>query len=307
MNVIEVKQLEKTYKNGFKAIECINMGIEKGKIYGLLGPNGAGKSTLINILVGLLRKTSGEVFAFNEPISNFYKISQRIGYVPQEIAIYPDLTAIENVMFFGALYGIDRKNLKNKAKESLKLVGLLENSKEYPKNFSGGMQRRLNIACALVHSPELIIFDEPTVGIDPHSRNNILEAIVNLNKEGATIIYTSHYMEEIEKICDYVYILDKGKVIEKGSILNLYQRYTKILNRPTVVSLSEESKLSDEILKYCSLDITDEGRVLTFNNLSSKKIIELLFSNSVEISEIKKSNLNLEEIFLFLTGKNLRD
>ncbi|MGQ7372699.1 ABC transporter ATP-binding protein [Streptococcus suis] len=307
MNVVEIKQLEKTYKNGFKAIDHINIDIEKGKIYGLLGPNGAGKSTLINILVGLLRMSSGEVFAFNETIANFYKISHRIGYVPQEIAIYPDLTALENVMFFGALYGIDRKNLKNKAKESLKLVGLLENSKDYPKNFSGGMQRRLNIACALVHSPELIIFDEPTVGIDPHSRNNILEAIIKLNKNGATVIYTSHYMEEIEKICDYVYILDKGKVIEKGSLLNLYQRYAEILNNPTVVSLSEGSKLPDEILKYCSLDITDEGRVLIFNNLSSKKIIQLLFSNSVEVNEIKKSNLNLEEIFLFLTGKNLRD
>ncbi|MBF0746701.1 ABC transporter ATP-binding protein [Gemella sp. 19428wG2_WT2a] len=307
MNIIEVNQLEKTYKNGFKAVDNINIKIEKGKIYGLLGPNGAGKSTLISIIVGLIRKTSGEVFAFNEPISNFNKISQKIGYVPQEIAIYPDLTVLENVMFFGALYGIDRKSLKDKAMESLKLVGLLENSKEYPKNFSGGMQRRLNIACALVHSPELIIFDEPTVGIDPHSRNNILESIMYLNKSGATIIYTSHYMEEVEKICDYVYILDKGKVIEQGTILNLYQRYTKILDSPIMVSITEESNLPDEIFKYCRLDIAEGSRVLIFNETSFKKIIEVLYSHSIEVNDIKKSNLNLEEIFLFLTGKTLRD
>lgn len=215
--VIEIKNLVKNYKD-FKAVDIKELNIKEGEIFGFLGPNGAGKTTTISILSGLYSKYSGDVKIFDKNIltdSTFIK--KNMGVVPQDLALIDDLTAEENVSFFAELYGLRGKELKRAVQETLEFVGLWDRKKDFPPKFSGGMKRRLNIACAIVHKPKLIIFDEPTVGIDPQSRNNILETIKKLNEQGSTIIYTSHYMEEVEAICTNICIVDHGKIIAKGT------------------------------------------------------------------------------------------
>ncbi len=215
--IIEIKNLVKNYKD-FKAVNIENLNIKEGEIFGFLGPNGAGKTTTISILSGLFSKYSGEVKIFGNNIKeNSLSIKKNLGVVPQDLALIDDLTAEENVKFFGELYGLRGKELKAAVKETLEFVGLWDRKKDFPPKFSGGMKRRLNIACAIVHKPKLIIFDEPTVGIDPQSRNNILETIKKLNEQGSTVIYTSHYMEEVDSICSDICIIDHGEIITKGT------------------------------------------------------------------------------------------
>lgn len=215
--VIEIKDLVKKYKD-FKAVDINELNIKEGEIFGFLGPNGAGKTTTISILSGLYSKYSGDVKIFNKNIlTDSIFIKKNMGVVPQDLALIDDLTAEENVSFFAELYGLRGKELKKAVQETLEFVGLWDRKKDFPPKFSGGMKRRLNIACAIVHKPKLIIFDEPTVGIDPQSRNNILETIKKLNQQGSTIIYTSHYMEEVEAICTNICIVDHGQIIAKGT------------------------------------------------------------------------------------------
>lgn len=218
-NIIEIKYLTKFYKgSSVPAIDNINLNIEKGEIYGLLGPNGAGKTTTISILCGLFGATSGNVFIDGmEYQHSAEKIKQIIGVVPQEIALYPSLTAKENLTFFGHMYGLKGKHLKNRINECLELFGLEKNANRRIKTFSGGMKRRINLIAGLLHSPKIIYLDEPTVGVDVQSRNVILEHLKKINKvEGTTIIYTSHYMEEAENFCSRVAIIDRGHVITEG-------------------------------------------------------------------------------------------
>lgn len=201
MNVLEIKNLTKKFGD-FIAVDNMSLKIQEGEIFGFLGANGAGKSTTINMISGLLRSNEGVINILGknaEKHSRFAKMN--IGIVPQDLAIYEDLTAYENVRFFAGLYGLRGAELDARVKEALEFVGLSDKHKGYPKNFSGGMKRRLNIACAIAHRPKLIIMDEPTVGIDPQSRNYILTSVRKLNEMGSTIIYTSHYMEEVEEIC----------------------------------------------------------------------------------------------------------
>ena len=215
--LIEIKDLSKSYKD-FKAVDIKELSIKEGEIFGFLGPNGAGKTTTISILSGLYSKYDGEIKIFGKNLKeNEIFIKKNLGVVPQDLALIDDLTAEENVKFFGELYGLRGKELKDAVKETLEFVGLLDRKKYFPPKFSGGMKRRLNIACAIVHKPKLIIFDEPTVGIDPQSRNKILETIKELNKQGSTIIYTSHYMEEVDSICSNICIIDHGKIIARGT------------------------------------------------------------------------------------------
>ena len=215
--IIEIKDLIKNYKD-FKAVDIKELNIKEGESFGFLGPNGAGKTTTISILSGIYSKYSGEVKIFGKNIkSNPVFIKKNLGVVPQDLALIDDLTAEENIKFFGELYGLRGKQLKEAVKETLEFVGLWDRRKDFPPKFSGGMKRRLNIACAIVHKPKLIIFDEPTVGIDPQSRNNILETIKKLNEQGSTIIYTSHYMEEVDAICSDICIIDHGQIIAKGT------------------------------------------------------------------------------------------
>lgn len=215
--LIEIKNLSKSYKE-FKAVDIKELSIKEGEIFGFLGPNGAGKTTTISILSGLYSKYDGEIKIFDKTLKeNEIFIKKNLGVVPQDLALIDDLTAEENVKFFGELYGLRGKKLKEAVKETLEFVGLWDRKKDFPPKFSGGMKRRLNIACAIVHKPKLIIFDEPTVGIDPQSRNKILETIKELNKQGSTIIYTSHYMEEVDSICSDICIIDHGKIIARGT------------------------------------------------------------------------------------------
>ncbi|WP_144560966.1 ABC transporter ATP-binding protein, partial [Bacillus paralicheniformis] len=201
MNVLEIHHLTKKFGD-FVAVDNISLSIEEGEIFGLLGANGAGKSTTIHMISSLLRCNEGEILILGKNIAKHRKFAKmNIGIVPQDLAIYEDLTAYENVKFFAGLYGLRGAQLRNRVEEALQFVGLSDKHKSFPKNFSGGMKRRLNIACAIAHRPKLIIMDEPTVGIDPHSRNYILESVKKLNAMGCTIIYTSHYMEEVEEIC----------------------------------------------------------------------------------------------------------
>lgn len=215
--ILETTDLTKKYNNK-AVVDNLNLKIYKGEIFGLLGPNGAGKSTTMNMLCSLIRPTFGEIELFGKKLHRQkQEVLQKIGYIPQELAIHGNLKAWENVELFTSLYGIKGNDLKQAVETSLSYVGLSDRKKEFAKNFSGGMKRRLNIACALGHRPELLIFDEPTVGIDPQSRNFILDKIRESNENGATVIYTSHYMEEVEAICTRIAIMDNGKIIACGT------------------------------------------------------------------------------------------
>lgn len=215
--ILKLDGLMKKYGNK-AVVDGISLEIKEGEIFGLLGPNGAGKSTTINMICSLLKQTAGEIELFGYDLKkDAKKIKPLIGYIPQDLAIYGDLKAWENVELFTSLYDIKGKELKEAIDESLEFVELSDKKNSFAKTFSGGMKRRLNIACALGHKPKLLIFDEPTVGIDPQSRNFILEKIKKANKDGTTVIYTSHYMEEVEVLCDRVAIMDNGKIIACGT------------------------------------------------------------------------------------------
>lgn len=215
--VVKLDGLIKKYDNK-AVVDGLSLEIREGEIFGLLGPNGAGKSTTMNMICSLLNPTAGDIKLFDLDVKkDKNKIKPMIGYIPQDLAIYGNLKAWENVELFTALYGIRGQKLKDEIDRSLEFVGLTDKRDSFAKTFSGGMKRRLNIACALGHRPKLLIFDEPTVGIDPQSRNFILEKIKQVNKEGATVIYTSHYMEEVEAICSRVAIMDNGKIIAIGT------------------------------------------------------------------------------------------
>lgn len=219
--ILRTTDLTKKYNNKV-VVDNLNIEIQKGEIFGLLGPNGAGKSTTMNMICSLVRPTAGQIEMLGKnPWKQKKEVIHKIGYIPQELAIHGNLKAWENVELFTSLYGIKGQQLKKAVDDSLEYVGLAERRGEFAKNFSGGMKRRLNIACALGHNPELLVFDEPTVGIDPQSRNFILDKIKESNAKGTTVIYTSHYMEEVEAICSRIAIMDNGKIIACGTASEL--------------------------------------------------------------------------------------
>lgn len=311
MNIIEVKELSKSYKD-HKAVDNISFNMEQGRIYGILGPNGAGKSTTIKMIAGLLGQDSGTIVYENG--STIDKWSKNIGLVPQNIAIYDELTAEENISFFVSLYGITGKEKEERIANTLKFVGL-EDVKDKPaKEYSGGMKRRLNIACAIVHNPKLIIMDEPTVGIDPQSRNYILESVKNLNKQGTSVIYTSHYMEEVEAICDRIIILDKGKIIlndEKENIKKMFldKQTVTIISKDTIDNTTTLENEMKSIQGIESVYVDDKKCVCVYiqKYRPLDSIIQTIYRNGIEISDISTSGQNLETIFLALTGKELRE
>lgn len=223
--ILEVKGLKKSFGEN-QVVNGITFDIGVREIIGFLGPNGAGKSTTINMISTILNIDEGSVLFKNKDVKeNEEEFKKELGLVPQEIAFFSDLSTYDNVKFFGSLYGLKGSKLKENVKESLEHVGLWDKRKDYPDSFSGGMKRRLNIACSIVHRPKLLIMDEPTVGIDPQSRNNILELTKKLRDEGNTIIYVSHYMEEVEVICSRLIIIDNGKIIEQGDKDELKKKY----------------------------------------------------------------------------------
>lgn len=224
--ILKTNELTKKYDNKI-VVDSLHLEIERGEIFGLLGPNGAGKSTTMNMICSIVKPNAGTIEMFGKNICKQKKeIVKKIGYIPQELAIHGNLKAWENVELFTSLYGLKGNQLKEAVQEALQYVGLWDKKDVFSKNFSGGMKRRLNIACAIGHNPELLIFDEPTVGIDPQSRNFILEKIKESNENGATVVYTSHYMEEVEAICSRIAIMDNGKVIAIGSSSQLKKMVT---------------------------------------------------------------------------------
>ena len=310
MNILEVNGLKKKYTTNY-VVNGISFEVNKGEILGFLGPNGAGKSTTINILSTALRATEGKIKFMGKYISeNKSEYKSSLGIVPQSLAIFENIPAIENVKYFASFYGIKGEELKRKSEEALDMVGLLDRAKGLPKTYSGGMKRRLNIACALAHGPKLLILDEPTVGIDPQSRNHILESIKTLRKRGATIIYTTHYMEEVEAICDRVLIMDRGLVIAEGTLKELKES----MEESTVYNISGEGieniekTFFDSIEGVNNVEVKDSLIVSTrkdSNNLD--KIILKLINEKVKIKNIVTEEQNLETIFLNLTGRNLRN
>lgn len=311
MKIVDIKGLTKKFKDT-TAVDNISLSIEQGEIYGLLGPNGAGKSTTINILCGLFKMTKGHIKVLDKDINenqNFVK--RNIGIVPQDIAIYEDLTAFENIKFFASLYGLKGEELKERVNEALEFVELSDKGKAYPKSFSGGMKRRLNIACAIAHRPKLIIMDEPTVGIDPQSRNHILQSVKKLNSMGCTIIYTSHYMEEVEEICTKIGIIDHGKLIAEGTKEELKAIVTD--KSEIKVTIDSSKQLNEEEIKQIKgvLSVTIIDNIVKID--SSKEInnldkIILYFTNKeIAIKNIETKVPDLETVFLTLTGRKLRD
>ena len=311
-NLLEVKKLSKTYKNGRKALDNLNFHVTKGEILGFLGPNGAGKSTTINILSTLLRSDEGEIIFFNDENLSLKDVKKQLGIVPQELAIYEDITAALNVKFFASLYGVKKSEINENVENALKKVGLEDRKDDKPSTFSGGMKRRLNIACAIAHNPKLIIFDEPTVGIDPQSRNHILDSIKKLRDEGATIIYTTHYMEEVQQICDRVIIMDGGAVLLNGSLDDILEYYSNS-NYQIRVDKKLSPTVLDEIRELTNveeLSQTDEFEIIFSmceDSMSINSVLEVLIKFNLNITSITMVKRNLEDVFLLLTGKNLRD
>ncbi len=311
-NLLEVKKLSKTYRNGRKALDNLNFHVKKGEILGFLGPNGAGKSTTINILSTLLQSDEGEIIFFNDENLSIKDVKKQLGIVPQELAIYEDISAAQNVKFFASLYGVKKSEINEKVENALKKVGLEDRKDDKPSTFSGGMKRRLNIACAIAHSPKLIIFDEPTVGIDPQSRNHILDSIKKLRDEGATIIYTTHYMEEVQQICDRVIIMDGGTVLLNGSLDDILEFYSNS-NYQVRVDKQLSPAVLDEIRELSSVESLkqkDEFEIIFSmcgESMPINSVLEVLIKFNLNITSITMVKRNLEDVFLLLTGKKLRD
>ncbi len=310
-NVIEVKNLTKEYKN-LKAIDNLSFEVHKGEILGLLGPNGSGKSTTINCILSLLKFSQGSIKIFGKEMTpNSYDLKKDLGVIFQEVAVFDELTVYENIDYFCGLYIKDKEKRKQYINEAIELVGLEEFTKFYPKQLSGGLLRRLNIACGIAHKPKLIFLDEPTVAVDPQSRNNILDGIKKLRDNGATIVYTTHYMEEVEIICDRIIILDKGKILAEGTSDKL-KELAKIEEKVTV----EVNNLKEDVLeKIRKLENVDE---VTYNEnslvITYKKgkhnlvdLIEFLKNENVIYNKIYSERPTLNDVFLELTGKELRD
>lgn len=309
--IIEVKNLTKKYKN-MTAVDDLSFNVSEGEILGLLGPNGSGKSTTINCLLSLLNYSNGNIKIFGKMMDvDSYDIKKDIGVVFQEVAVFDELTVYENIDYFCGLYILDKEKRKECIEDAISLVGLENFKKYYPKQLSGGLLRRLNIACGVAHKPKLIFFDEPTVAVDPQSRNSILDGIKKLRDDGATIIYTTHYMEEVEILCDRIIILDKGKIIASGTPDEL-KLLAKIEEKITI----EVEDLTDQILSDISdlkhvenVVYSDNKLYITYrkgtNNLTN--IIDFLRNKKIKYNKIFSERPTLNDVFLELTGKELRD
>lgn len=312
MTLLEIMNLSKSFK-GKQVVNSVNLYLERGEIVGLLGPNGAGKSTTISMISSLVSPQEGDVRLNNESILNTPQALRKVlGVVPQELAVYMDLSARENLLFFGKMHRIPKKILQKRVDEVLEIIGLKEREKDLVKTFSGGMKRRLNIGVALIHEPEIIIMDEPTVGIDPQSRNYILETVKKLNEEKQmTVLYTSHYMEEVEFLCNRIYIMDHGEIIASGTKEDI----KNILSAETAINIKVE------IVKH---EFTEGLRHLeSIKNISiQQSVITVIVPRGVNllkdilrIAEEQKTNVlsvnieapTLEDVFLHLTGRQLRD
>lgn len=309
--MLKVKNLYKNFGN-IIAVDGINFEVKRGEVFGLLGPNGAGKSTTISIISTLIPPTKGEILFEGESIfENSKNLRQKLGMVPQDIALYPTLTGYENLVFWGNLYGLKGAELKKRINEVADIIGLNGRLKDKVEKYSGGMKRRLNIGAALLHHPELLIMDEPTVGIDPQSRSHILDTVLKLSAQGMTIIYTTHYMEEAEELCTRICIMDEGKIIASGT----KQELVELVNEKTQINIKLDN-ISDNMLQIFKgipgvYDATIlDDTVTLFGENGDVLLAEIISKVSEENFKIKSIDIqkpNLEAVFLHLTGKALRD
>lgn len=309
--VIEVKNLTKKYKK-LKAIDNLSFDVYEGEILGLLGPNGSGKSTTINTILSLLKFESGSVKVFGKEINpDSYDLKRNIGVVFQEVAVFDELNVYDNIDYFCGLYISDKEMRRKYVLDAIELVGLNDFKRFYPKQLSGGLLRRLNIACGIAHKPKLIFLDEPTVAVDPQSRNNILDGIKKLRDDGATIVYTTHYMEEVEILCDRIIIIDKGSIIASGTSSEL-KNLAKIEEKITLEVNDLDEKKVDEIRKFKNVDevsYTNNTLLITYkkgeNNFTY--LMDYLKKEKINYNKIYSERPTLNDVFLELTGKELRD
>ena len=309
--LLEVKSLSKSFGTTI-AVQEVSFSIESGEAYGLLGPNGAGKSTTISMIFGLVKADSGDVSVDGYSLKkNPLEVKKRLGYVPQEIALYGELSARENLVFWGKLYGLHGKTLQLRIAKVLEIVGLAEREKGHISTFSGGMKRRINIASALMHDPKILIMDEPTVGIDPQSRHHILETVQALNKEGMTIIYTSHYMEEVEFLCTRLGIIDHGQIIAQGTVDELRHIISEKSELRLKISGDPVPLIQQiEILPVVSRAYSEENLLHIITPTPAEalaKIAEIIALQKRSLQEVSIHEPNLEAVFLHLTGRALRD
>ena len=311
---LSVQNLVKNYGD-FCAVDDLSFSVGEREIFGLLGPNGAGKSTTMNVITSLCDFGKGSVTVDGmDIVKDKEKVRRFIGMVPQEIALYPFLNAEENVKFFASLYGLKGKELNSAAREALEFVGLSDRAKMKPKKMSGGMKRRLNIACGIAHHPKLIIMDEPTVGVDAQSREHILGSIKTLRERGATVIYTSHYMNEVEDICDRIAIIDHGKFVACGTEQELISMVSdsKALKISTEVraNFPADDLISEfSMLPHVKKARIDNGEIILEINASCKDFtlfLEHIQKRGLPICGITSESMNLEDVFIALTGRELR-
>jgi ABC-2 type transport system ATP-binding protein len=310
MPILSVDNLVKSYGQQ-RALDGVSLNVQPGECYGLLGPNGAGKTTLISIISCILAADSGTAQLLGQPLIPSNKaIRPAIGIAPQEIAVYGALTARENLMFFGRLYELPEARLKERVERLLDAVGLLAKADVRAETFSGGMQRRLNLAAALVHEPKLLLLDEPTAGVDPQSRNHLFEEIRRCTREGMTILYTTHYMEEVETLCSKVAIMDHGKIVADDkleNLLSLMPSQVRLQFEQPVPQLLSRLEKQPEV----TVEVTQEGRQITVqsrvNSTLLAQTVRWLGDCQVQPQQIEAVSPNLERVFLHLTGRGLRD
>lgn len=310
-NILEANGLVKSFDE-LVAVNGVSFSIAEGETYGLLGPNGAGKTTSISMISGLLEGDAGEVRVNGNHISTRSTAGKGdIGLVPQDLAIYPDLTATENLTFFGRLYGMGGEDLGTRVEEVLEVVGLDDRADDLVKEYSGGMKRRLNIGIGLLHKPRLLILDEPTVGVDPQSRNAILESVEHLSEEGMAVLYTTHYMEEAERLCDRVAIIDEGVVQAEGTRRELVSLVgqkdrVSIAGSGDLAGAAEAVRAIEGVTKASHLD---HGLEILASDASSilPDLLSCVTSKGGNITGVEVIEPNLEAVFLHLTGKALRD
>jgi len=309
--VIKVKNLVKRYGD-LTALDHLNLEVNEGEIFGLLGPNGSGKTTAINCILSLLKFDEGTIEIYGKPMSpDAYDIKRNIGVIMQNVAVFEELNVVENINYFCGLYVSDKDKRRKLVDEAIDFVGLNDFRKFYPKKLSGGLLRRLNIACGIAHKPKLIILDEPTVAVDPQSRNNILEGILRLNKAGSTIVYTSHYMEEVEQICTRIAIMDKGKIIATGTndeLKGMINSGEKI----TVEIIKIDDRILEDIRSLPNIvSVEFNGNLLVAKSYRGKNnllpLLDYLRSKDIAFGKIYSEPPTLNDVFLEITGKELRD
>jgi len=303
--MIKAANLKKRYGD-IVALDDVSFEVERGETFGLLGPNGAGKTTTIQVLCGLLKPDGGEVELDGKRDPSLVEVRLSLGVVPQALAIYEELSAEENLRFFGRIYGLGGKQLKERLRRCLDIAGLRKRSKGRVSKYSGGMKRRLNMVCSFLHEPPILLLDEPTVGVDPQSRNLIFDTIEDMKKQGRTIIYTTHYMEEAQRLCDRVAILDHGRILDMDSVENLIVKH----GGPSHIEAEIEEKMSDfdKIKPFIEdKNVQFEETKIRFATSQPMESLAMLNRSGVRFSSLKVQTADLEDVFLNLTGRRLRD